>query len=376
LFVVFLSALVFILELTKNWQEGLERALAIALVTCPCAFALGTPLTLSLTVGRLAKRGILIKGAEIIEKLSKVKSIFLDKTGTLTDGDLKVLKWQSKESSEDRTVTFASVMALESKSNHLIAKALVHYISTLIKHEAVLKVEDYKETIGRGISGRIAGKLIEVSRAKDSNRGTELAVYKDGALVASIFLGDRVREDSSRSIDQFRTLNLRPWLLSGDTLSAVYQVADQVGIPRFSCIAEVSPEQKKEVIESYTDSLMVGDGANDAIALAAADVGVAIHKGVEMSLRASDVYLSSPGVGSIYQMIIIARETMKVIKRNFIFSIIYNIIAGVAAICGLISPLFAAVLMPFSALSVFLSSISGTARMKAAFSELDGVKRG
>lgn len=361
--VVILSAFTFVWGFQNDWHEGLNRALAIAIVTCPCTFALITPLAFSMTLGKLARSGVLIKGADILEKLAHIQSVFLDKTGTLTFGTPQVLHWSAPEELLEK------ILAIESYSTHPIAKAIVKYLRPKVSTTLPL-VEELKETLGSGIRARVGGDWIELRRAKDATQGTEVSIFNNDACVGRVILTDQVRPDSKRAIDLLRSINLTPWILSGDHQVSVRQIAEAVGVPPGNCISEASPELKKEVLERHAHALMIGDGANDAIALAQADVGVAAHSSVTLSLRAADIHLCAPGVRPLYEVLVIARETLRVVKRNLGFSILYNGIAGGFALAGKIDPLFAAVLMPLSALTVFLSSVAGTSKMKKAFQGL------
>ena len=402
------SAALFIWGFQGDWHEGFNRALAVVIVLCPCAFALATPLALSVTLGRLAECGILVKGAEVLEKLCRLDSVFLDKTGTLTFGMPEVLEWKFTQDQpgaqgpgQNINEIKAAVLALEQQSSHVIAKALVRNLLPSPGFSPASEnhsVEDFSETIGQGVQGTFRGKKYEIRSSrhpmnKELNEGsegpiiealahTEISVFQDDRLVARVSLGDRIRPDSGFSVSALKSLGIAPWILSGDHREAVWSVARQIGILPQHCQAEASPEMKGRIVESHPRCLMVGDGANDSIALASAFVGISVHGGVEVSMRAADVYLTphgaiqgavsggAPGVSSVYRLIVIARETLRVIHRNFGLSIIYNVIAGTAAICGQINPLLAAVLMPISALVLFVSSILGTARMKATFQEL------
>jgi P-type E1-E2 ATPase len=161
-------------------------------------------------------------------------------------------------------------------------------------------------------------------------------------------------------------MGLRVGLLSGDSTQAVARVAALLGFAEGSWRARVSPEGKRTELAKHARALMVGDGANDAAALARAYVGVAVHGGVEVSLRSSDVYFRTPGIHALPDLLVVARETMKVIHRNFAFSLVYNAVGIAGVIAGVVTPLFAAILMPISALTVFLSSLAGTSRLRAA----------
>ncbi len=362
--VLILSGITFIWHLPTDWHEGLNRALAIAIVTCPCTFALITPLALSMTLGRLARAGILIKSPDVLEKLTQVKSLFLDKTGTLTYGTPQVMLW---ESSED---TMAQVLVIESHSSHPIAKSLVAYLRTRVTG-VLPQIEEVIETMGFGIRARCGKDWIQIRRAESSSKGTELSILKNGNKIGRVILEDQIRPEAKKTIQLLKSLQLNLWLLSGDLKAPVLQAASTVGIQENHCLFEASPEEKSRVIQEHSPALMVGDGANDAIALAQAFVGVAVHGGVEISLQAADIYMRPPGIQTVYDTMIIADQTLRVVKRNFSFSILYNLVAGAFAFAGKIDPLFAAILMPLSALTVFLSSIAGTTKMRATFRRLE-----
>ena len=360
-----------IFKVGGNWHDALNHALALAIVTCPCALALATPLAMSSSIARCAKNGILIKGGETIEKLSRVSTVYLDKTGTLTTGQFEVLQWIEDQESTDFSEIIQVVYSMETRSNHPVAKALVRFIEE--KHpqliaSARVQIETFVETIGQGVSCQFKGHSYEIGRLKlvpvEDTQTSHVAVFRDGKLMARISLGDRLRDDSRQAVQLLRNLGLKPRILSGDSESAVRNVAEQLLIPFSDAESEKPPEEKSTIIQKDPHALMVGDGANDAVALASAYVGIAVHSGMEVSMRAADAYLFTPGVLPIYRILVVSRETMKVIYRNFAFSLLYNIVGGAAAIFGKVDPLFAAILMPLSAFTVLISSMAGTAQLR------------
>lgn len=351
-------------------QEGLNRALAMVIITCPCALALATPLALTMSLGRAAKKGILIKGADVLERLSQIDSVFLDKTGTITTGNFEVLEWRTVEENARGSDAddLLAALALESRSNHPVARAILRHFPQ-IPATRLPQVDEFCETVGTGVSGRIGGSVYELRQADEvavSRVETRVSFLKNGSKIAEVLLGDRVREDSKSSIEKLRALGLDVHILSGDNELPVMNVVSQLGVPRQNAMARMTPERKCQVIQEHPRALMAGDGANDAVALSAAFVGVAVHGGMEVSLRAADAYLSSSGVHLIHEMIVGARETMKVLYRNLGFSLVYNMVGGGLALFGKVDPLFAAVLMPLSAFTVFISSIVGTKRLRGA----------
>ncbi len=365
--ILILAMASFVFFAFENLGLAFQRALALLIVTCPCALALATPLTLSINLGRAAREGLLLKGAETLERLSNVKKIYLDKTGTLTEGSFEVLQWQSRDSSPSLK---EAVLALEKKSKHPIAQA----ICRMLEEESIApqtEVLNFQEQLGMGVSGNYQGDFYEVKslplsvvpNTEFAGLKTYIGVWKNSQCLAQILLGDSLRADSSMALSQLKKLGLEPYILSGDQETAVLQVAHELKIPRDHCYSRTSPEKKKEIVQG-AESLMVGDGANDALALANAWVGVAVQGSMEVSLRAADVYSSGAGLKPVVRVLKIARENIKVLKRNFVFSILYNLVGATAALLGLINPLIAAVLMPLSSLTVFISALIGTRTLR------------
>lgn len=346
-----------------NWTEALNRALAISIVTCPCTFALITPLAFSLSLGRLARAGILVKSPETLEKLTQVRHVFFDKTGTLTFGSPQVIHWDVPEDLSP------AILAIESQSIHPIAKGIVNYLKSRTP-SPVLAPTDVIETRGLGIRGKIGADQVEIRKAERATQGTEVEVLKNNSLVGRILLNDQTRPEAQLMVSRLKSLGLTPAILSGDQKVAVDQIAKATGINPESCVSQASPEHKAEWIKSHPSALMIGDGANDALALAQADVGIAVRGGVEMSLKAADIYLRTPGILPVFEILMIAKETLKLVKRNLVLSLIYNIIAGYFAWTGKIDPLLAAVLMPVSALIVLLSTLIGTPQLRTSLKEL------
>ena len=378
--IVVLSMLTFAFGLHGNWHEALNRALSVAIVTCPCTFALITPLAFSLSLGRLARAGVLVKGSEVLEKIANARAIFLDKTGTLTEGLPQVFEWNLPSDLD------SSILAIESQSNHPIAKAIVSYLrprlgtqtmnsglgSSILTIGSLPAIGRLKETMGYGIRARVGDDWLEIRRSSHpTGAHTEVSVLKNGSLAGTISFSDRLRTDSPISVKRLQRLGLETAILSGDQARPVAEVARAVGINPEQTFSELTPEQKRDKIATQPQALMVGDGANDAIALAQSSVGIAVRGGVEISLHAADVYLTRNGTESICDLVVVSRETLHVIRRNLAFSILYNIVAGGFALAGKIDPLFAAVLMPLSALTVFTSSVVGTHPLRKAMKDLN-----
>lgn len=350
--VISLAVLLFFFVLqTSGIHVALERAIVLLIVTCPCALALSVPLSFTRTLRMAAQNGIIIKSDETIEKLEKSRNLFLDKTGTLTFGKIKVSDLRTGCSLQEIGDVLVS---LERGSRHPVGKALFEYGQSL--SGKVREVQDFREKIGEGVSGTISGLSYSIRKQK---------IYKDEKEIASFELRDLLRQDSSTLIRSLRKEGLKPNILSGDREETVEAIAKEAGLTKGEFHAEIGPEEKAQIIRSEAATIMVGDGANDALALSSADVGVAVFGAMDISLRSADVYLTSPGLSSLEKLIILSRETMKVIRRNLILSLSYNSISVALAFTGFISPLSAAIIMPLSSLTVLGSSLWGTKKMRS-----------
>lgn len=340
-----------------HYTEGIERALTLLIITCPCALALATPLTLTHTLSRASKKGLIIKNDEVIEKLSTVKEIFLDKTGTITYGNMKV---DSFDILRPTNLNIYNIIAtLEQKSHHPVARALKEYAS-LKSAIKIIPMTNGKEILGVGVSGSLLGKFYEIKNSK---------IYENGEVIAVFKLKDQIRDDSALAMKILDQLKIKTYMISGDTKEIAMAVGQQIGLSPLAIFAEVTPEKKCEIINQSHKAIMVGDGANDAMALSRAYVGVAVCGSMDISLRASDVYLTTPGIFPLIDLIIISKETMKVIYRNLTISIFYNIFSVIGVYLGLISPVAAAIIMPLSSISVLISTVIGTKALNKRLKE-------
>ncbi len=338
---------------------------------------------MTIALGRAARRHILVKGGEVFEVLSRPGVMLLDKTGTLTAGQIAVVSWRGDERLRPL------VAALERHSAHPIAKALSACSTGFSRNPDGLPPEggttsadeivvaDVRQTIGGGITGIVAGRRIVVgSLTFVRERGIEISADIEAAVQATIAetstpvlvavnrraaavagLGDPLRPDAADAIDRLRKLGWRIRILSGDHPDVVAAVGRKLGIAAEDAIGGASPEDKLKAVRA-TPVVMVGDGVNDAAALSAAAVGIAVHGGAEASLAAAHVYLDRPGLTPILELISAARATLRAVRRCFAASILYNSLAGILAVTGLISPLAAAILMPISSFTVFALAYS------------------
>lgn len=368
--VIGLAAVTFALWWSLDGSRALEHTIALLVVTCPCALGIATPLAVGAAMGRAARRGILVKGGAPLELLSKPALVVFDKTGTLTEGALDLVHWAGDEGAKPL------VQAVEAESSHPIARAL----SRGLAEATELEVSDRKETLGRGVEATVGGRHIlvgspafvtqhceeppsaELSRALSNatSKGlTPVLVAVDHRCAALAALGDPIREDAAQALADLQARGHRLVILSGDHPDVVSAVADQLGVSFETARGGVSPEGKLEFVEEAVRSgrvVVVGDGVNDAAALAAASVGIAVQGSAEASLRAADVFITQGGLRRVVELFDGAKRTAGVIRQNLVFSLFYNLVGAALAVAGAIGPLVAAILMPASSLTVVTNS--------------------
>ena len=354
--------------------RAVDHAIALLIVTCPCALALATPLAVAVAIGRAARAGILVRGGAALEALARPGTIFLDKTGTVTEGALSLLAWDGPERAK------RLVLALERHSAHPLARAFEAAWDSPGVDRAGAEAVDVAYTAGGGLEGIVEGRRVVVGspafvadRASKTGgvpaapipaagpgpEGTPVAVAVDGAVVGRALFGDAVRGDARASLAWLRARGYDPHLLSGDDPAIVASVGASLAIPADHCRGGAIPEEKLRVVEEAErrgSVIMVGDGVNDAAAIARATVGVGVSGGAEACLASADVYLSRPGLASLVALVEGSQRTLAVIRRNIVFSVAYNLAGAALAMTGLINPLLAAVLMPASSMTVVLAS--------------------
>lgn len=381
-----LAGLTFIVWLMLDPSRALDHAVAVLVVTCPCALGLATPLVMTIAMGRAARHRTLIKGGDAIQRLATTRrtaaniigTIFLDKTGTITVGGLALVHWIGDESLKPY------VAAIESQSNHPVAIALARDCAPTGPHDAdsidPSEIRELEHRVGAGLSATIRHQHVHVGSpafvtqrctgidpaisaafSRFASEGlTPIAIAAGGRIVAAAALGDRIRPDAAASVARLRALGYRVAILSGDHCAVVAHVAEQLDIPATDALSGQSPEAKLAAVQAAKSQgpvIMVGDGVNDAAALAAADVGVAVHGGVEASLAAADIYLGTAGLSPLVDLIESSRRTMRAIHRNLWVSIFYNTTAATLAMLGLVSPIVAALVMPLSSLTAVAVSL-------------------
>lgn len=373
--VLSLAALTFVVWLPSGVTVAVDHAVSLLIVTCPCALGLATPLAAAAALGQAAKRGLLIKGMKFLELMTEPGLIVFDKTGTLTAGKLSVVD------AENLHEIAPFVRAAEGTSAHPIAAALVAALPESSDAPA-LSVVSVHETLGAGVAATVVAAsgtrhqvhigsrnfVRPVCNAETENARTRTLLERglspvyvviDGHVAAVLGVGDPLRPETVPTLRELSRLGYRLAVLSGDRREVVEHVVAEIGVPFSVVKSEQSPEQKLAFVEERARleaTYMVGDGVNDAAALRAARVGIAVHGGAEASLAAADVFSTKPGLVPVLDLVLGSRRTMHTIRRNLHFSLAYNIAAAVLAVIGYINPLIAAILMPLSSLTVVTNS--------------------
>ena len=303
IFILVAGAVFFSFYMNVNLTEAVKRTLALIILACPCALAFATPLTQSLSLKKASKKGYLIKNAESLEKLNYVKNAFFDKTGTLTQGQFEFLTWKSPHLEESGNFspdqeTLNAIYSIEVYSQHPIARTLVkHLEGECIKK---LPVHSLTEIPGSGISGIIDNDYYKiVSALPDENDKDDsdiisslISIYKNGELIAYACLGDRLHSDAKQTVAQLNSMGIKTHILSGDKSLPVSSVAKKLDIANEQFSSNLIPEKKNEIIKNFPDSLMVGDGANDSLAMSSDTVSIAVQGSVETCLIAADIYVT------------------------------------------------------------------------------------
>jgi len=365
---------------------------AVLIIACPCALGLATPTALLVGTGRGAQLGILIKGPQILESTRRVDTIVLDKTGTVTTGRMSVA---AVHATADESVAQVQTLAgaLEDASEHPIAKAIADAAraampavsgssARLATGSTLPTVDGFNNHDGRGVTGVVDGCAVLVGRrswleqewsihapadltasaeAAEADGQTPVWVAWDGTVRGVIVVADTIRDTSVQAIAQFRTLGLRPILLTGDNIRAAHAVAALVGIAPQDVIAEVLPADKVSAVKALQAGgsivAMVGDGVNDAAALAQADLGLAMGTGSDVAIEASDMTLVRGDLRAAADAIRLSRSTLRTIKGNLFWAFAYNVAAIPLAALGLLNPLIAGAAMASSSVFVVSNSL-------------------
>ena len=365
------------LVLTGNVTMAFTSAVAVLIIACPCALGLATPTALLVGTGRGAQLGILIKGPQVLESTRRIDMIVLDKTGTVTTGRMAVVEIVPAPG-VDRSALLGWMGSIEDPSEHPVAAAIV--ADALAQGGELRPVEAFRSHGGRGVEGVVDGVAVvagrpswvlgewaidegsdleEVRMSHEAAGRTVVLVAADGRAVGLVAVADAVKPTSAEAVGALRDLGLTPVLLTGDNSAVARTVASEVGIDEV--IADVLPEEKVAVVirlqEAGAIVAMVGDGVNDAAALAQADLGMAMGTGTDVAMEAADITLVRGDLRSTVDAIRLSRRTLAIIKGNLFWAFAYNVAAIPLAMTGLLNPLIAGAAMAFSSVFVVTNSL-------------------
>lgn len=356
---------------TGDWQQAIVHSVSVLVIACPCALGLATPTAIMVGTGLGAKSGILIKGGGALEKIAHLTTIVLDKTGTITEGKPVVADFEAADPQ-----ALAYLTSLEQHSEHPLAKAIYHYGKDQVE---ILPVDNFESLTGQGVTGVINGQSYFVG----SKRGLKernisfpedrvLALEEEGKTVmfltdstkmlAMISVTDQVKASSKAAIAALHQSGIKVKMLTGDNPQTAQYIGEQVGLQASDIVAEVLPEDKAQVVkelQSNGQSVgMVGDGINDAPALAIADIGIAMGSGTDIAMETADITLMNSDLLSVEKSIHLSKLTLRKIKQNLFWAFLYNVIGIPFAALGFLNPIIAGGAMAFSSVSVLLNSLS------------------
>lgn len=378
--VVLIAILTFMIWLwigpEPKFSHALINSIAVLIIACPCALGLATPMSIMVGVGKGAKMGVLIKNADALERLEKVDTIAFDKTGTLTEGKPKIVEVYARSPySENDLLRLAT--AVEKSSEHPIATAFIQASDE--RKLSIPPVTDFKYVPGKGVSGIVDGKnivigkptFLEENQIKEIQKNekkakTIIGVACEGSFAGFIFIEDPVKATTAKAIEHLHQLKLNIVLVTGDNQQAAQVVAEKLKIDQI--FYDIKPEDKQNIIRYLKDNhrivAMAGDGINDAPALAAADIGIAMGTGTDVAIESAGITLVKGNLEAIAKAIQLSRDTMQNIRQNLFFAFVYNIL-GVPIAAGILYPFFeitlnpmiASAAMAFSSVSVILNAL-------------------
>ena len=353
------------------------RSVTILVVFCPCALVLATPTAIMAGIGNASKYGILIKGGDVVERLSKIKNIAFDKTGTLTYGKLSVVEYKSFNPEYDDEALLKILASVEAYSEHPLGKAITSYYKE--NNEELLDIQNFTVNPGKGITANLGEKSILVGNLKlikdvDINLNKDIiniseeftkkgctVIYLsiDNKLIGYVALSDILREEAKEVISYIKSQKINPIMLTGDNKNSAQNIASIVGIDGIH--PSLLPEDKMNIIKNLEDSksptCMIGDGVNDALALKYSSVGISMGAiGSDIAIEASDIALASDDIKNIPYLLYLSKKTMKTIKLNVTFSLALNFLAIILAMTGILNPVVGALVHNLGSVFVILNS--------------------
>ncbi|NWF89421.1 MAG: copper-translocating P-type ATPase [Ignavibacteriaceae bacterium] len=354
-----------------SFSFALINFVSVLIIACPCALGLATPTAIIAGIGKAAQLGILIKDGESLERAHKISTIIFDKTGTLTKGKPVLNRIDADGISENELLQYAA--SVEQRSEHPFAESIVHTAKQ--RNISLLDSELLHNSIGKGILGRI--KNIEVAVGNfsfmeelsisqlprvtemEDQRGTTIYVAINKTIKGILWLDDEIQENAADVINKLKAMRMQIVMLTGDNVRNAKRVADKIGIDTFE--AEILPEYKADVVKKYQKNnelvAMVGDGINDSPALAQSDVGIAIGTGTDIAIESSSIVIMRNNLNALVSAIVISTKTIKTIKQNLFWAFFYNVICIPLAAFGLLNPMFAALAMSLSSVTVISNSL-------------------
>jgi Cu+-exporting ATPase len=367
------TALGFWLGAGADPQAAITACVAVLVVACPCALGLATPTALMAATGRGAQLGVLVTGPQALEGLQHLDAVVLDKTGTLTTGHMTVAKVTAVPDGLGNDVVLRLAGAVEQGSEHPLGRAVSAYARRESGQKRLPEASEFNALAGRGVRGRVEGRLVEVLAPDDdlpaaladaltdaeSAARTPVMVRVDGTVEALIEIGDVVRPGSYRAVDRLRRLGVRPVLATGDREAPARAVARALGIDEVH--ARCTPEDKADLVRELKEQgyrvAVVGDGVNDAAALADADLGIAMGSGTDVAIGAADVTLVRGDIEALADAVRLARRTLGTIRANLLWAFGYNVVTVPPAMVGLLNPMLAAAAMSASSVLVVANSL-------------------
>ncbi|MCX6488392.1 MAG: heavy metal translocating P-type ATPase [Mycobacterium sp.] len=333
-------------------------AVAVLIIACPCALGLATPTAILVGTGRGAQLGVLIKRPQVLETAGGIDTVVLDKTGTITTGRMTVGAVEAQPG-EDADVVLTRAAAVEAASEHPVAAAIV--TAARERGLRLAPVTDFVNDPGTGVSGGVDGTTVRVTRAADSDGRTSVEVSWGGARRGVIRLADTIKPTSAEAIAELKALGITPMLLTGDNQAVAARVAAEVGIAASDVIAGVLPSQKADAISALQARgrrvAMVGDGVNDSVALATADLGMAMGTGTDAAIEAGDITLVRGDLRTVPTALRLSSKTLRIIKQNLFWAFGYNAAAIPLAALGLLNPMIAGAAMAVSSVLVVVNSL-------------------